>query len=50
MDRLRSFPFISADNIENMKGGLPDYPAGWEDTHAGKDVVSWWKGHPEAAC
>ena len=49
VDDLRSFPFISAGDGAAMKGELPDYLSACEDTHAGVDVVLWWRGHGELA-
>jgi len=43
VDLLRSFPFITADNITNLKAELPVYLAKSEDLDDSVDKLLWWK-------
>ena len=45
VDQLTSFPFITTDNIANMKSELPQYLASCEDLDESYDVLQWWKSH-----
>ena len=43
VDLLRSFPFITGDNITNLKAELPVYLAKAEDLDDSVDKLLWWK-------
>jgi len=43
VDLLKSFPFVTADEITNLKAELPAYLAKVEDLDDTIDKLSWWK-------
>ena len=47
VDRLKSFPFLSHQLIEEMKCELPAYLSLAEDVSADVNVTSWWKDHEQ---
>ena len=48
VDLLKSFPFVTVDEITNLKAELPAYLAKAEDLNDTVDKVSWWKSQEKS--
>ena len=45
LDKLRIFPFLNSDIIDQLKLELPKYLAAAEDISPTVDTIVWWKRH-----